>query len=177
VTIRIVDPETMEPLPVGRPGLMLVRGPNVMKGYLGKPAETAKVLLDGWYVTGDIATLDDDGFVEITDRLSRFSKIAGEMVPHIKVEEKLHELAGAHEQVFVVTSCPDEKKGERLLVLHTLDDARVQDCQARLDQTGLPNLWIPRPQAFVKVDAIPYLGSGKLDLRKVRQLAQQMAMQ
>jgi acyl-[acyl-carrier-protein]-phospholipid O-acyltransferase/long-chain-fatty-acid--[acyl-carrier-protein] ligase len=173
ITIRIVDPDTMEPLPVGKPGLMLVRGPNVMQGYLGRPVETAKVLRDGWYVTGDIATIDEDGFVEITDRLSRFSKIGGEMVPHIKVEEKLHELAGANEQVFVVTSGPDEKKGERLLVLHTLDEERLKGCLERLDQTGLPNLWIPRAQAFFKVEAIPYLGTGKLDLRKVRELALQ----
>jgi acyl-[acyl-carrier-protein]-phospholipid O-acyltransferase/long-chain-fatty-acid--[acyl-carrier-protein] ligase len=175
ISIRIVDPDTLEPLPVGTPGLMLVRGPNVMKGYLGRPVETAKALRDGWYVTGDIATIDDDGFVEITDRLSRFSKIGGEMVPHIKVEEKLHELAESQEQVFVVTSGPDEKKGERLLVLHTLDEARLKNCLERLDQSGLPNLWLPRAQAFFKVDAIPYLGTGKLDLRKVRELALQLA--
>jgi acyl-[acyl-carrier-protein]-phospholipid O-acyltransferase/long-chain-fatty-acid--[acyl-carrier-protein] ligase len=154
----------MEPLPVGQQGLMLVRGPNVMKGYLGRPAETAKVIRDGWYVTGDVATIDEDGFVEITDRLSRFSKIGGEMVPHIRVEEKLQELANATEQVFVVT-------GERLLVLHTLDEAHLKECLEQLDQTGLPNLWVPRPGAFFKVDAIPYLGTGKLDLRKVRELA------
>ena len=175
ITIRIVDPESMQPLPVGRQGLMLVRGPNVMKGYLGRPAETAKVLRDGWYVTGDIATIDEDGFVEITDRLSRFSKIGGEMVPHVKVEEKLQELADVTEQVFVVTSGPDEKKGERLLVLHTLDEAQLKGCIERLDEAGLPNLWVPRPQAFFRVDAIPYLGTGKLDLRKVREMAVQLA--
>ena len=165
----------MQPLPVGQPGLMLVRGPNVMQGYLGRPAETAKVLRDGWYVTGDIAMIDEDGFVEITDRLSRFSKIGGEMVPHIKVEEKLQELADATEQVFVVTGGPDEKKGERLLVLHTLDVERLKNCLERLDQTGLPNLWVPRPAAFFKVDAIPYLGTGKLDLRRIRELALECA--
>jgi acyl-[acyl-carrier-protein]-phospholipid O-acyltransferase/long-chain-fatty-acid--[acyl-carrier-protein] ligase len=175
VSIRIVDPDTLQPLPIGQPGLMLVRGPNVMKGYLGRPAETAKVLHDGWYVTGDIAMIDEDGFVEITDRLSRFSKIGGEMVPHIKVEEKLHELAHAQDQVFVVTSGPDEKKGERLLVLHTLDEQHLKDCLEHLDQTGLPNLWIPRPQAFFRVEAIPFLGTGKLDLRRIRELAQQLA--
>ena len=90
---------------------MLVRGPNVMQGYLGLPEKTAEVLRDGWYVTGDIAALDEDGFLQITDRLSRFSKIGGEMVPHIKVEEKLQELAGATEQTFVVAGVPDEKKG------------------------------------------------------------------
>jgi acyl-[acyl-carrier-protein]-phospholipid O-acyltransferase/long-chain-fatty-acid--[acyl-carrier-protein] ligase len=174
VSIRIVDPANFEPVPLGQSGLMLVRGPNVMKGYLGRPVETAKAIHNGWYVTGDIATVDEDGFVEITDRLSRFSKIGGEMVPHIKVEEKLQELAGAEEQVFAVTSAPDEKKGERLLVLHTLDDAVLSACLDRLDQSGLPNLWIPRPQSFFRVEAIPYLGTGKLDLRRIRTLAGQL---
>jgi acyl-[acyl-carrier-protein]-phospholipid O-acyltransferase/long-chain-fatty-acid--[acyl-carrier-protein] ligase len=171
ISVRIVDPDSFEPLPIGTPGLMLVRGPNVMKGYLGRPAETARAIRDDWYVTGDIATIDEDGFVEITDRLSRFSKIGGEMVPHIKVEEKLHDLAGVEEQVFAVTGGPDEKKGERLLVLHTLDDGRLKDCLDRLDECGLPNLWVPRPQAFFRVEAIPYLGTGKMDLRKIRELA------
>src|SRR5262249_34492879 len=93
--VQIVEPESSAPAPVGQPGLLLVRAPNVMQGYFGLPHKTAEVLRDGWYVTGDIATMDEDGFLQITDRLSRFSKIGGEMVPHIKVEERLHELAGA----------------------------------------------------------------------------------
>src|SRR5262249_25617095 len=89
--VRIIEPETSAPLPPGQPGLLLVHGPNVMKGYLALPEKTAEVLRDGWYVTGDVAALDEDGFLQITDRLSRFSKIGGEMVPHIKVEEALHQ--------------------------------------------------------------------------------------
>src|SRR5258708_32976150 len=99
--------------------------------------------------------VDEDGFLVITDRLSRFSKIGGEMVPHIKVEEKLHELAGATEQSFVVTSAPDEKKGERLVVLHTLDHARLKDTLEKLCQCDLPNLWIPRPNQFFLVKSSP----------------------
>jgi acyl-[acyl-carrier-protein]-phospholipid O-acyltransferase/long-chain-fatty-acid--[acyl-carrier-protein] ligase len=171
VSVRIVNPETGERLPVGTPGLLLVRGPNVMKGYLGKPEKTAEVLRDGWYVTGDIATEDEDGFLIITDRLSRFSKIAGEMVPHIKVEEKLHELAGASEQVFVVTGVPDGKKGERLAVLHTLPPDELKKLLERLPEIGLPNLWTPRPNQFFHVEELPHLGSGKLDLRRVHELA------
>jgi acyl-[acyl-carrier-protein]-phospholipid O-acyltransferase/long-chain-fatty-acid--[acyl-carrier-protein] ligase len=171
ITVRIVDPDTQQPLPVGQPGLMLVRGPNVMKGYLGKPDKTAEVLRDGWYVTGDIAALDEDGFLQITDRLTRFSKIGGEMVPHIKVEEKLHELAGCTEQCFAVTGVPDEKKGERLVVLHTLPDDKLQPVTESLAASDLPNLWKPRPDQFFHIEKLPYLGTGKLDLRKIRETA------
>jgi len=175
VSVRIVDPATHEALPVGQPGLLLVRGPNVMRGYLGKPEKTAEVLRDGWYVTGDVAALDEDGFAQITDRLSRFSKIGGEMVPHIKVEEKLHELAGVMEHSFVVTSAADEKKGERLVVLYKLPEAQLQPCLEKLAQSDLPNLWKPRADSCFHVDAFPLLGSGKLDLRKVKETAAQLA--
>ncbi|MBI2949496.1 MAG: MFS transporter [Verrucomicrobia bacterium] len=171
VSVRIVDPETLQPLPVGHAGLLLVRGPNVMQGYLGRPEKSAEVLRDGWYVTGDIAALDEDGFLEITDRLSRFSKIGGEMVPHIKVEEKLHEAAGVTEQSFAVTGVPDEKKGERLVVLHTLSDEKLRAGLEKFSQTDLPNLWKPRADQFYRIDKLPYLGTGKLDLRKIRELA------
>jgi len=169
--VRIVEVETSAPVAVGLPGLLLVRGPNVMLGYLGRPDKTAEVLRDGWYVTGDVAAIDEDGFLQITDRLNRFSKIGGEMVPHIKIEEKLHELVGATEQTFVVTGVPDDKKGERLVVLHKLVDGRLQECLDKLSQSDLPNLWKPRADQFFHVDALPYLGTGKLDLRKVREMA------
>jgi acyl-[acyl-carrier-protein]-phospholipid O-acyltransferase/long-chain-fatty-acid--[acyl-carrier-protein] ligase len=175
ITVRIADPDTLESLPLGQPGLLLVRGPNVMQGYLGTPEKTAEVLRDGWYVTGDIASLDEDGFLTITDRLSRFSKIGGEMVPHIKVEEKLHELAGATEQSFVVAGVPDGRKGERLVVLHTLPDEKLKECLAKLGESGLPNLWLPRPNQFFRVESLPHLGTGKLDLRKVRDVALQLS--
>ena len=173
--MRIVDPETLALLPTNTPGLLLVRGPNVMKGYLGRTEKTAEVLRDGWYLTGDIATQDEDGFLAITDRLSRFSKIGGEMVPHGKVEEKLHEAAGLSEQRFAVTAVSDERKGERLVVLHTLTDEQLEGCLEKLSRAGLPNLWIPRAKAFYRVEYLPYLGTGKIDLRRVRDLAVQLA--
>jgi acyl-[acyl-carrier-protein]-phospholipid O-acyltransferase/long-chain-fatty-acid--[acyl-carrier-protein] ligase len=175
--VQIVEPESSAPAPVGQPGLLLVRGPNVMQGYLGQAQKTAEVLRDGWYVTGDIAAMDEDGFLQITDRLSRFSKIGGEMVPHIKIEERLHELAGATEQTFFVTGVPDEKKGERLVVLHKLSAEKLKTCLEKFAQSDLPNLWKPRPDEFYRVDTFAYLGTGKLDLKKLRELALEKSSQ
>jgi len=177
VSVRIVHPETMEPLPLGRSGLLLVKGPNMMKGYLGQPEKTAEVLRDGWYSTGDVVSQDADGFLTITDRLSRFSKIGGESVPHIKVEESLQELAGMTEPAFAVVGVPDEKKGERLVVLHTLPDDQLQKLLQKLPELDLPNLWKPRPNHFFHVASLPLLGTGKLDLRKLRDLALQLSVE
>ena len=175
VSIRIVDPDTGAALPANTPGMLLVRGPNVMQGYLGRPDKTNEVLHDGWYTTGDIAAVADDGFLTITDRLSRFSKIGGEMVPHVKVEETLHELADTAEQLFVVSAVPDEKKGERLIVLHTLTDEQLTPILQKLAASDLPALWKPRKDQFFRVEALPYLGTGKLDLRALKKQAVDMA--
>ena len=171
VSVAIVDPDSFRPLPPGSPGMLLVRGPNVMTGYLGREDLTASVMHEGWYITGDIAMLDDDGFLTITDRLSRFSKIGGEMVPHGKVEEALHQAAESETQVFAVTGIPDERKGEQLAVLHTLEEARIQEILGQLSSNGLPNLFIPPRGNFVKVDALPVLGTGKMDLRALKRIA------
>jgi len=175
VSIRIVDLETGETVAPGTPGMLLVKGPNVMKGYLGKPEKTAEVLHDGWYTTGDVAMMEEDGFLTITDRLSRFSKVGGEMVPHIRIEDRLHELAGATEQVFAVTALPDEKKGERIVVLTTLADDKLPPVLEKLAQCDLPALWKPRPNQFFHVDALPVLGTGKIDLRGVKTLAAELS--
>jgi acyl-[acyl-carrier-protein]-phospholipid O-acyltransferase/long-chain-fatty-acid--[acyl-carrier-protein] ligase len=171
VSVQIVDPDSFAPVPPGTPGMLLVRGPNVMNGYIGREDLTASVMRDGWYITGDIAILDDDGFLTITDRLSRFSKIGGEMVPHGKVEEALHLAAGLETQTFAVTGIPDEKKGEQLAVLHLLDDAQIPGIVAKLTANGLPNLFIPSRANFVKVEAMPLLGTGKMDLRALKRIA------
>lgn len=171
ISVKIVDPDSFTPVAPGSPGMLLVRGPNVMSGYLGREDLTASVMHDGWYITGDIAMLDDDGFLTITDRLSRFSKIGGEMVPHGKVEEALHQAADSDTQVFAVTGIPDERKGEQLAVLHTMDEARIPEILGRLSSDGLPNLFIPARGNFVKVDALPLLGTGKMDLRTLKRIA------
>ncbi len=171
VSVRIVDPDSCVPVPVGTPGMLLVKGSNLMQGYLNRPDLTAGAMRDGWYVTGDLASLDQDGFITITDRLSRFAKIGGEMVPHGVVEEALHQAAGVETQMCAVTSVPDEKKGEQLVVLHTFDEDAIPGLLASVAATNLPNLFIPRKDAFLKVDHIPVLGTGKVDLRELKRVA------
>jgi acyl-[acyl-carrier-protein]-phospholipid O-acyltransferase/long-chain-fatty-acid--[acyl-carrier-protein] ligase len=175
VSVKVVDLDSGEPVAPGTPGMLLVKGPNVMKGYLGRPEKTAEVLRDGWYTTGDVAMMEEDGFLTITDRLSRFSKIGGEMVPHIKIEDKLHELAGVTEQVFAVTALPDEKKGERIVVIYTLPEPKVAPILEKFAQCDLPALWKPRSNLFFHVDSLPVLGTGKIDLRGAKALAGRLA--
>ncbi len=165
--------EPVEELPVGQEGLLWIRGPNVMQGYLDRPDLTEKVLRDGWYCTGDVAKLDTDGFITITGRESRFSKIGGEMVPHMLVEEKLNDVLGATDGqlLAVVAAVRDVKKGERLVVLHLPMDHAPRDICGRLAEAGLPNLWIPSPDSFVEIEEIPALGSGKLDLKRITTIA------
>ncbi|MGI9457322.1 MAG: acyl-[ACP]--phospholipid O-acyltransferase [Aeoliella sp.] len=177
VAAKVVDPETGDDLPQGESGMLLVTGPNVMKGYLNMPEKTAEVIRDGWYVTGDIARIDADGFIEITGRESRFSKIGGEMVPHIGVEEAIEHYLGIVDddecQRVVVTAVPDARKGERLAVVHRAVDRTVPEICDGLRSAGLPNLWIPSTDSFLEVEEIPILGSGKLDLKGVAQLAKE----
>lgn len=171
VSIRICDPDTKTPLTNGAAGVLQVKGPNVMQGYLGLEDKTKEVLQDGWYDTGDIARIDDDGFITITDRLSRFSKIGGEMVPHARIEEVLHTVLGLTDQSLAVAGVPDESKGERLVVLHTLDDDTLDDLFVGMENCGLPNLWKPKASAFYRVDELPLLGTGKLDLQSIKKTA------
>jgi len=174
VSAKIVDPDTREDLPVGTAGMLLIKGPNLMQGYLGDAVKTAEVMHDGWYVSGDIAQIDKDGFIQITGRLSRFSKIGGEMVPHINIEEAIQAFVeGEDEEEIraVVSAVPDAKKGERLVVLHTRLAKSPSEVCNHLSGLGLPNLWIPSPDSFLEVDVIPLLGTGKLDLKGLGDLA------
>ena len=169
VAVKVVNPETGKPLSCDEEGLLLVKGPNQMIGYLGHPEKTAEVQRDGWYVTGDIASIDEDGFIRITDRLSRFSKIGGEMVPHIKVEETVNEILG--DQGCVVTAIPDEHRGERLVVLYVKRGVTPDEVWGQLAQTDLPKLWLPKRENLYAIESIPTLSTGKVDLRKVKAIA------
>lgn len=177
VTAKVVDPDTGEDRGLNTEGLLLIKGPNVMQGYLDEPEKTAEVIQDGWYNTGDFAMLDSDGFVTITGRQSRFSKIGGEMVPHIRIEQELMRICEVPEEdegklLLAVTAVPDPNKGERLIVLHRPLSKPVDEILKELAALGLPNIWLPTRNSFFEVESIPILGTGKLDLRGVKQLAE-----
>ncbi len=181
VAASVVDPDTGADLGTNKPGLLLFKGPNVMLGYLNRPEKSSEVIKDGWYNTGDIAVIDDDGFITITGRLSRFSKIGGEMVPHIRIEEELIRSIGDSgatsddaEIRVAVTAVPDDSKGERIIVLHKTMSKPIDAIQKDLSAAGLPNLWIPGADSFFEVDSIPLLGTGKLDLRGIKQKAHEL---
>jgi acyl-[acyl-carrier-protein]-phospholipid O-acyltransferase/long-chain-fatty-acid--[acyl-carrier-protein] ligase len=172
VAARIVHPETRAPLPIGAEGLLLIYGGNVMVGYLNRPELTRAVIQDGWYVTGDMGRLDEDGFLTLTGRLSRFAKCGGEMVPLEKIEELLHDILGTSERVCAVTCVPDEARGERLVVLYVPQEGvQVRQWCQQLSNRGLPNLWLPSERDFHPVAELPVLGSGKLNLQGVKEMA------
>lgn len=175
VRVKTADPDSFADLPQGTPGLLFIAGDNVMKGYLNQPEKTAEVIFDGWYNTGDIAVVDDEEFITITGRQSRFSKIGGEMVPHIRIEESLLQIVGdAHcdgEIPLCVAAVPDERKGERLVILHRALPKPPEQILKEFGASGVPNLWIPDRNSFFEIEAVPLLGSGKLDLKRMKEMA------
>jgi acyl-[acyl-carrier-protein]-phospholipid O-acyltransferase/long-chain-fatty-acid--[acyl-carrier-protein] ligase len=173
VSLRIVDPETLQPVAAGQTGLLLANGPSRMIGYAGDPERTAQSLIDGYYSTGDLACVDSDGFLHIVDRLARFSKIAGEMVPHLKIEEAVHEISG--DRPCVVIGIPDEQRGERLALLYTQSEIPPTELWQRLSSTNLPRLWLPKRENIYLVDTVPTLGTGKLDLRGAKAKALELS--
>jgi len=173
VSVKTVNPSTMEPVAPGDEGLLLVKGANRMLGYLGQAEHTADVLRDGWYVTGDIAIVDEDGFIRIMDRLSRFSKIGGEMVPHLRVEEAMYNALGGHP--CAVIAIPDDHKGERLIAFYARPDVTPAALWQQLADTDMPRIWLPKRENIYQLDCLPTLGTGKLDLSGLKQQALDLA--
>lgn len=173
IRARAVSLEDGRPLGPNEDGMLQFAGPNVMPGYLNQPELTAKVMDGEWYASGDVGHVDQDGFIYITGRQSRFSKIGGEMVPHIQVEEEIAKIVGGNEDVTTVAVCgvPDEKKGERLIVLYSQLNLPADEIVKKLLDAGLPSIYVPSPDSFIQVDSIPILGTGKLDLRGLQALA------
>ncbi|HVO93194.1 MAG TPA: acyl-[ACP]--phospholipid O-acyltransferase, partial [Terriglobales bacterium] len=169
VLVKVIDPGTEQPLPAGEEGLLLIKGPNLMMGYLNQSEATAQALHNGWYVTGDVAAVDEDGFIRITDRLTRFSKIGGEMVPHVRIEEVINAVLGS--SAAVVTAVPDEQRGEKLVAFYSQNGMSKEELWNRLNQSDLPKLWIPKRENLHPIDSLPLLGSGKVDLKKIKTMA------
>ena len=177
VCVRAFTPDTRVPLPDGAEGVLCAKGPNVMAGYLDRPEKTRDVIRDGWYYTGDVGVVRADGFIQITGRVSRFAKSAGEMVPLERVEEELHDAHGSGgDRVLAVAAVPDEKRGERVVVLYLPElEGKMGDLLVSLTGRGLPNLWVPDLRDCYPVAALPLLGSGKLDLRRLGDEARTLA--
>jgi acyl-[acyl-carrier-protein]-phospholipid O-acyltransferase/long-chain-fatty-acid--[acyl-carrier-protein] ligase len=170
VAARLTQPDTGEALSLHESGMLWVKGVNIFDGYLDDPERSAEVLHDGWFKTGDLGRFDEDGFLYIEGRLSRFSKIGGEMVPHETVEARLIELLDLprDERVIAIAGVPDEAKGEALVLL-TTKEINSKEVREKLGAAGVPNLWIPK--TIKRIEAIPMLASGKLDLARCKELA------
>jgi len=173
IAAEIREPETDRKLSLHETGMLWLRGVNIFEGYLHDPERTADVLQNGWLKTGDLGRFDEDGFLYIEGRLSRFSKIGGEMVPHEAIESKIVDLlglAGRDERPIAIMGVQDEAKGEALVLLSAVD-VDLAELRSKLHDAGVPNLWIPKQ--LQRVESIPVLASGKLDLKKCKELAQQ----
>ncbi len=180
MAIKITDPASNQEVPLNQQGIIWFKGANVFKGYLGDPKKTAEVLSDGWFHTGDVGHVDADGFLYIEGRISRFSKIAGEMVPHETVEAAINKVLGLDsesERRIAVVGVPDEQKGEAILLLSTTaGPALEQECidlRYKLLDEGLCSLWCPKE--IIRVAEIPVLASGKLDIKSCEALAKRNA--
>lgn len=180
---RIVDPDTLQTLPVGEAGLVLIGGTQIMKGYLDdtERTEAAVVVLDGtrWYRSGDKGRIDTDGFLQILDRYSRFAKVGGEMVSLGSVESALAESGCLAPCDYLAVALPDPGKGERLALLYTAPQGETapepEVVRDRIRQSGIPPL--SQPSVCFKVDVMPRLGTGKADYGKAKELALKLSGQ
>ncbi len=170
IAAEIRHPETGAKLSLHESGMLWLRGVNIFEGYLHDSERTADVLQNGWLKTGDLGRFDEDGFLYIEGRLSRFSKIGGEMVPHEAIESKivdLLDLSGRDELPIAIMGVQDEAKGEALVLLSAVD-VDLAELRSKLHDAGVPNLWIPKQ--VQRIESIPVLASGKLDLKKCKEL-------
>jgi acyl-[acyl-carrier-protein]-phospholipid O-acyltransferase/long-chain-fatty-acid--[acyl-carrier-protein] ligase len=173
-TIKIVDPNTLEELPIGEAGLILIGGPQIMKGYLNDPEKTDSVIVekDGvrWYKSGDKGKLDTDGFLIILDRYSRFAKLGGEMVSLGSVEISIAEVIDNEEVEILAVALPDSSKGEKIVLFVTGID--VDELKAKILKSDIAPL--VQPKIYLTVEAIPKLGTGKADFSGAKKLALEM---
>lgn len=176
IAIRITDPSTDQSLTLDQQGMIWLKGANIFQGYLGRPEKSAEVLTDGWFRTGDVGRVDDEGFLHIEGRISRFSKIGGEMVPHETIESAVNKALGLDaesERRIAIVGVPDSQKGEAIVLLSALGNTTIErdciDLRYKLLEQGIPSLWCPK--TIIPVPEIPVLASGKLDIKRCETLA------
>jgi acyl-[acyl-carrier-protein]-phospholipid O-acyltransferase/long-chain-fatty-acid--[acyl-carrier-protein] ligase len=169
---RIVDPETLESLPIGVDGLILIAGTQVMLGYLNEPEKTAEVLVEiggrYWYKSGDKGHLDEDGFLTIVDRYSRFAKIGGEMISLAAVENAIYSVINDDSVECIAMNVADGKKGERIMLIYT-GNIDSEDFRRKMLSSNVLALLLPAE--YIHVDNLPKLGSGKTDFVLARRIA------
>ena len=172
---RIVDPDSFETLKTGEEGMILIGGTQIMKGYIGDPEKTASVIKEiddiRWYVTGDKGRLDEDGFLTIVDRYSRFAKVAGEMVSLGLVEGEVRKILGEEDQV-AIAALPDVKKGEKLVLLLE-GEMEVDELKEKIKSLEMNPLFVPT--LYFKVEELPKLGTGKADFKGAKKLAKELS--
>ncbi|WP_428738422.1 acyl-[ACP]--phospholipid O-acyltransferase [Sulfurimonas sp.] len=173
---KIVDPNTLEELAANEDGLILIGGPQVMKGYLKDEAKTKEVMaeIDGiqWYKTGDKGHMDEDGYLYIVDRYSRFAKLGGEMVSLGSIESEINQFINNSEVELIAVNLPDEKKGEKVVLLISgYED--VESLKKALVESGMNPLTIPAQ--IYSVEVVPKLGTGKSDFAGAKKLAQELS--
>jgi acyl-[acyl-carrier-protein]-phospholipid O-acyltransferase/long-chain-fatty-acid--[acyl-carrier-protein] ligase len=164
--VKITGLETGEELPRGEEGKILVKGDLVMKGYLGNIEETYYRIRDGWYDTGDMGVLDEDGFLFHRGRLNRFVKIGGEMVSLVRVEEAINSLL-PEETICCVVDIPDPIKGAEIVAVVTTKQVDHKDIKKKLAAV-LPSIAIPKK--FHIIDEFPMSSSGKVNFRAVEDI-------
>lgn len=176
IACKLTDPSTDEPVPLDQSGIIWLKGSNIFPGYLNNQEKSDEVLQDGWFKTGDVGSVDAEGFLTIEGRISRFSKIGGEMVPHETVEAAINQTLGLDEETerkVAVVGIPDEKKGEAIALLSTISGVALEqeclDLRYRLLDQGIPSLWCPK--MIVPIEEIPILASGKLDIKSCAEVA------
>lgn len=169
VRVQVVDPDSFEPLPAGEMGMLLVAGPNVFPGYIGYdgPSPFHEANGERWYVTGDLAIVDDDGFIHFKGRLKRFLKAGGEMISLPAIEEPLSRRFPPGDDGPRVAVEGIETQNGRRIVLFTTEDITLAQANAVLTEEGFRG--IMRLDEVRQVDEIPLLGTGKTDYKQLRE--------
>lgn len=172
VQVKIVDPSTFKEVPQGESGLLVVRGPNVMLGYLDNPELTKETIRDGWYITSDIAMQDEQGFITLLDRKERFIKTGEKWISLSAIEEVLHQISKEQWQAFALTLLKNPALGDKIAIIHTAEEKSISNILDEAEKNELLNLIALKAENFIYVEKLPYSYAGKIDIPQLKKLAQ-----